>query len=163
MCFRAGEKARLKMRNSSDESRQLWAATYADTSPVISFSAPHGVPVGWGQILPVAHQPSPAVGLPWSPFEEFCSGKRTDCCPRLPQGLQPGKQLFFFQGLSPRPRAQLPQQGAFIGLEDRMGPSCGDSQHLSQPRAPAAAEAAPSLSAPACPHIGDATGGPIPC
>lgn len=124
------------MRNSSDESRLLWTATYADTSPVTSFSAPHGVPVGWGQILPVTHQPRPGVGLPWSPFEEFCSGERTDCCPRLPQGLRPGKHLFFFQGLRPRPRAQLPQQGAFVGLEDRMGPGCGDpggpdSQHLS--------------------------------
>lgn len=121
------------MQNSSDESLQLWAATYADTSPVTSFSAPHGVPVGWGQILPVAHQPSPGRR---APFEEFCSGKRTDCCPCLSQGLRPGKHLFFIQGLSPRPRAQLPQQGAFIGLEDRMGPSCGDpggpdSQHLS--------------------------------
>lgn len=133
MCFGSGEKARLKMQNSSDESLQLWAATYADSSPVTSFSAPHGVPVGWGQILPVAHQPSPGRR---APFEEFCSGKRTDCCHCLSQGLRPGKHLFFIQGLSPRPRAQLPQQGAFIGLEDRMGPSCGDpggpdSQHLS--------------------------------
>lgn len=132
MCFRSGEKARLKMQNSSDESLQLWAATYADTFPVTSISAPHGVPVGWGQILPVAHQPSP--GLPLKSFAQVKG--QIVCCPCLSQGLRPGKHLFFIQGLSPRPRAQLPQQGAFIGLEDRMGPSCGDpggpdSQHLS--------------------------------
>lgn len=128
MCFGAGKKAPKRRSSACEsplESRGLRAGTYPDTSPVTS-SSPNDLPLGRGQMVLVVHQPSLGAGLHWSPFEEFCSGKRTDSCPRLPLGLRPGKHLSFFQGLNPRPRAQLPPSGA--GFEDRMGPATAETR-----------------------------------
>lgn len=173
MCFGAGGKARLNRRNSSGESplESRWAATYPDTSPVTSFSSPHGVPVGWGQMLPVAHQPSRGVGLLRSPFEEFCSGKRTDCCPRLPLGLRPARKPSL---LFPRAQSQAESPITPVRCAHRLGGQCGprgcgdpggrDSQHLSLALPPRRRlrQPAPRLPAPARPHIADATGAPFP-
>ena len=148
----------------------LRAGTYPDASPVTSSC----LPVGRGQLVLLGHQPDRGAGLPWSPFEEFCSGKRTDSCPRLPLGPRPRKHFSFFQGLNPRPGAWLSPAGACTGLEDGMGPATAETREAhtapsilasrsrrgggcTSPRQPVL-----RLPAPARPHDTDATGGPLP-
>lgn len=170
MCFGAGKKAPKRRSSACEsplESRGLRAGTYPDTSPVTS-SSPNDLPLGRGQMVLVVHQPSLGAGLHWSPFEEFCSGKRTDSCPRLPLGLRPGKHLSFFQGLNPRPRAQLPPSGA--GFEDRMGPATAETREAhtvpsilaSRSRRGGGCASPRSACRLPSPLIADATGGPIP-